>query len=172
LEVPEMKRTRPLLVILLAISLFYPSILPTSLGQERAEGTLRDLGFMSGCWEGIFRAERGSGVIEEFFTSPSDNLMLGTTRYILEGRTVMWEFSKIEESDGGVLLTPFPRGRPSEHGFRMTSLDDGEVLFEAPEHDFPKRIGYRREGDRLIAHVDDGSNELVDEWEMTPAPCD
>jgi hypothetical protein len=98
--------------------------------------------------------------------------MLGTTRYILEGRTVMWEFSKVEESEGEVVLTPFPRGQPSEHGFRMTSVGEEDVLFEAPEHDFPKRISYRRDDERLIARIDDGTDEMVDKWEMKPAPCD
>ena len=82
------------------------------------------------------------------------------------------EFSKVEESEGEVVLTPFPRGQPSEHGFRMTSVGEEDVLFEAPEHDFPKRISYRRDDERLIARIDDGTDEMVDKWEMKPAPCD
>jgi len=167
-----MKTARPAFVILLAAPLLWGPALPSTDGSDRPAGRLAELGFMAGCWEGTFQAERGSGTIEEHYTAPSDNLMLGTTRYILEGRTVMWEFSKLEESDGEVVLTPFPRGERSEHDFKITSSSEYEVLFEAPEHDFPKRISYRRDDESLIARIDDGTDGLVDEWEMKPAPCD
>lgn len=166
-----MKMARPAFVVLLAVPVFWISGLSGSRAIGDPGGTLDRLSFLSGCWEGTFQAERGSGIIEEHYTSPSDNLILGTTRYILEGRTVMWEFSKIEESDGSVVLTPFPRGQPSEHPFEMTSLEENEVLFEAPEHDFPRRIVYRRDDEMLTARIDDGTDRLVDEWEMRPAPC-
>jgi hypothetical protein len=166
-----MKTARPAFVFLLVAPFLWGPAPPNTEALDDPGGTLGQLGFMTGCWEGTFQAERGSGIIEEYYTSPSDNLMLGTTRYILEGRTVMWEFSKLEESEGEVVLTPFPRGRPSEHDFRMTSLGEEEVLFEAPEHDFPRRISYRRDSDRLVARIDDGTDEVVDEWEMKPASC-
>lgn len=181
-----MKSTRSSFVILLAAPLLAPSLwslgpLPDAIEPPRApqaeeseqeEAALARLDFMTGCWEGSFQAERGSGIVEERYTSPTENLMLGTTRYLLEGRTVMWEFSKLEASDGAIVLTPFPRGVPSEHAFAMTELGDGEVVFEAPEHDFPKRILYRRDGERLIARIDDGTDEMVSEWEMEPVRCD
>lgn len=166
-----MKTARPAFVVLLVAPFWGPAS-PNTEGSGDPGDTLGQLDFMTGCWEGTFQAERGSGTIEEHYTSPSDNLMLGTTRYILEGRTVMWEFSKLEESDGEVVLTPFPRGERSEHDFRMTSVSENEALFEAPEHDFPKRIRYRRDDESLIARIDDGTDGLVDEWEMEPAPCD
>lgn len=166
-----MKKTGLAFITLLAASLLWQPIAPAVDGSERPTGVLTQLGFMSGCWEGTFQAEKGTGTIEEHYTSPSDNLMLGTTRYILEGRTVMWEFSKLEESDGEVVLTPFPRGQRSEHDFRMTSLDGTRVLFEAPEHDFPRRISYRRDDGKLIARIDDGTDGMMDEWEMVPASC-
>ena len=167
-----MKSARPASVVLLVAPFLWAPAPPSTEGSDNRGGTLGQLDFMTGCWEGTFQAEQGSGIIEEHYTSPSDNLMLGTTRYILEGRTVMWEFSKVEESEGEVVLTPFPRGQPSEHAFRMTSVGEEEVLFEAPDHDFPKRISYRRDDQRLIARIDDGTDETVDRWEMKPAPCD
>ena len=167
-----MKTARPALLILLAAPLLWGASLPSTDGSYRPVGLLAGLDFMAGCWQGTFETERGSGTIEEHYTSPSDNLMLGTTRYIVEGRTVMWEFSKLEESDGEVVLTPFPRGQRSEHDFKLTSVSENGVLFEAPEHDFPKRISYRRDDESLIARIDDGTDGLVDEWAMEPAPCD
>ena len=132
---------------------------------------LEDLAFLSGCWRGTYAG--GAGVIEEFYTSPSKNLMLGTTRYLRDGRAAQYEFTRIEKTDAGIVMTPYPGGKPSEHGFRLTSLRDGEAIFEAPEHDFPKRIIYRRNADGTrTARIDGGAaSPKAQEWRMSAAAC-
>ena len=135
---------------------------------------LVDLSFMAGCWEGNFSSSGASGTIEEHYTAPTDNVMLGTTRYIVDGKTTMFEFTKIERDSAGVVLTPYPRGRPSEHGFRLTQSGEEEAVFEAPGHDFPKRIIYKKFGAWLVARIDDGNDESdgkAQEWTMEAAPC-
>ncbi len=144
---------------------------PQAQAPEAGAGTLAPVAFMSGCWAGSFDSESETGTIEEHYTTPSDNLMLGTTRYLLGGRTVMYEFSRLEAVDGEIVLTPFPRGKASEHDFRLTRSADGEAVFEAPEHDFPKRIIYRKDGGDLVARVDNGTDEAASEWSMRPAAC-
>jgi hypothetical protein len=138
-----------------------------AIGSGQGQG-IQDLAFMSGCWEGSFQSRNGgTGVIEEQYTTPSDNVMLGTTRYLLDGRAVMFELATILRGDSGVVLTPYPRGRASEHGFRLTSADGASAMFEAPEHDFPKRISYRLQGDTLVARIDDGSDTgQAQTWRM------
>lgn len=166
--------TLPLATLILATPLLVASASPggwASPEGRSASAGLADFAFMAGCWEGTFQAERGSGIIEEHYTSPSENLMLGTTRYLLEGRTVMFEFAKLEAADGGIVLTPYPRGQPSEHGFKLTQVAEGDATFEAPEHDFPKRIRYRRDGETLVARIDDGAGGVESEWRMEAAPC-
>ncbi len=132
---------------------------------------LADLSFMAGCWEGSFSSSGAGGTIEEHYTAPTDNVMLGTTRYIVDGITTMFEFTKIERDSAGVVLTPYPRGRPSEHGFRLTRSGAEEAVFEAPGHDFPKRIIYRKLGEWLVARIDDGSDGKAQEWTMEAASC-
>ncbi|HSR43478.1 MAG TPA: DUF6265 family protein [Longimicrobiales bacterium] len=135
--------------------------------------TLEEVGFLAGCWEGSFRARDGRpGIIEERYTPPSENLVLGTTRYLVDGRAVQFELTTIRRVDGEVLLLPYPGGTPSEHAFRLTDSGPGRALFEAPEHDFPKRIRYERGGTTLRARVDGGEGSpSVQEWEMRAAPC-
>lgn len=135
---------------------------------------LADLAFMAGCWEGEFRARDGrQGVIEEHYTAPSDNVMLGTTRYLLDGRATQFELTSIRLGDEGVVLLPYPGGRASPDGFTLTRATGGVAVFEAPEHDFPKRIIYRTDGpDRLSARVDDGTDEGQGmEWRLARAAC-
>jgi hypothetical protein len=138
---------------------------------------MADLGFMSGCWNGSFQARDGEGVIEEHYTSPSENLILGTTRYLLDGRAVQFELTTLRTGEDGVItMLPYPGGSPSPDGFQLTRvIRTGEALeavFEAPEHDFPKRVIYRREGDRLVARIDGGEgSDQAQTWEMRPVGC-
>jgi hypothetical protein len=151
----------PTLAITLAL------LVSASPGQAQ---TLGDLAFMSGCWEGPL--SRG-GTIEEFYSAPTDNLIVGTTRYVRDGQTVMFEFTQITTDDEGILLLPYPRGSASEHPFRLTALDDSLAVFEAPEHDFPKRISYIVVSpDAHIARIDDGTDGgKSQEWRLSRVAC-
>ena len=135
-----------------------------------ATGPLDGLAFMAGCWRGDFD---GGAALEEYYTAPSANLILGVSRFMRGGRAVQHEFSRITADSTGVVLLPFPGGRPSEHGFRLTAAAAGSALFEAPEHDFPRRIRYSRGADgSLTARIDGGEgDERVQEWRMHPVGC-
>lgn len=156
----------------LAVGLgLFVAALPVLGETEERDFTLEGLGFLAGCWSGPFG--RDSGMIEEFYTSPSANLILGTTRYLREGTAVQYEFTRIESAESGVLMTPYPGGEPSKDAFRLTSLQDGVAVFEAPEHDYPKRIIYRanRDGTRT-ARIDGGiADREGQEWELEPIEC-
>lgn len=133
-------------------------------------GRLDALAFMAGCWRGDFG---GGAALEEFYTMPSDNLIVGVSRFLRAGRTHQYEFSRISADSSGVVLLPFPGGRPSEHGFSLTHVDGTSALFEAPEHDFPKRIRYSLDADGMLtARIDGGAGDTrVQEWRMSRAQC-
>lgn len=139
-------------------------------GAVSGPPTLAGLAFMTGCWRGDF----GNGeAIEEVYSSPSDNIMLGLSRFFRGTRVVQHEFSRLTADSAGVTLWPFPDGRPSEHGFRLTTLEPGRAVFEAPEHDFPKRILYwRNEDGSNTARIDAGvGRPRAQEWRMRPVAC-
>jgi hypothetical protein len=146
---------------------------PRAGASPAKEVGIEDLRFMSGCWRGTFASSERSGTIEEHYTDPASNLMLGTTRYLVEGAAVEFEFTQIRRVGDGVELLPYPGGVASEHAFRLTSAGQQSAVFEAPEHDYPKRILYRREPDgALAARIDGGADDPGgSEWRMTAAPC-
>ena len=150
-----------------ALFLLFALLVLASPSQSQS---LDDLAFLSGCWEGPL--SRG-GAIEEFYSAPSDNLIVGTTRYLRDGHTVMFEFSSIVHDSSGIVLWPYPRGHKSADGFRLTSVDGHGAVFEAPEHDFPKRISYIIESpDVRIARIDDGiDGGQSTEWRLTRVSC-
>lgn len=119
-----------------------PGIPPTPPPPVGSSWTLGELAFMGGCWEGL----RGETLLEERFTPPRGGMMVGTSRYLRNGRVVSWEFSRLVESGGGVVLVPYPSGTPSAAGFRLVERAGSAAVFENPDHDFPTRIAYRRTG--------------------------
>jgi hypothetical protein len=125
---------------------------------------------LAGCWRGVFID--GRTVIEERWTPPEAGLMLSTTRYFRDGRAVDFEFGLVRADSAGVLFLPHPRGRASEHAFRLTDSRPGHWTFEAPEHDYPRRILYRLEGTELEARIDAGADDPEPRrWRLEAVPC-
>ncbi len=148
----------------LALSIFVA--LPTT-AQQGEIPQLSRLAFMTGCWNG----EAGTGTtIEEHYTTPTENVMLGTTRYVSGGRTVSFELTTIRRDSTGVYLTPYPNGEASDV-FRLTRIEDRTVVFENPEHDFPQRITYQQTAeDALGARVENPGGRFL-EWQMVRVRC-
>ena len=132
--------------------------------------TTADLAFMAGCWRG---PSGGGAAIEEYYTAPAENLMLGVSRYTKGGRVTDYEFSTIAREGTEIVLTPRPSGQQPAP-FRLTRLDSNGAVWENPEHDFPTLIAYRRgSADSLIARIEgpgrDGKRSI--EWRMGRATC-
>src|SRR5260221_8026027 len=92
--------------------------------------------------------------------------MFATGRTLAHGKTVFFEFLRIEERPDGVFYVAQPRGKPPTD-FRLVRFEKGTAVFENPEHDFPKRIIYTRTGeDTLLASVegDASSKEKAEEF--------
>jgi hypothetical protein len=55
----------------------------------------------------------------------------------------------------------------------LVALTSGEAVFTAPEHDYPKRIIYRTNGDAgRTARIDGGTDDPNPrEWVLTRVPC-
>ena len=112
-------------------------------------------------------------MIEEYYTAPSANVMLGVTRYLRGDRVTAFEFTSIVRNDSAIVVTPRPEGqRPAP--FRVTRLAKDSAVWENPEHDFPRLIAYRRmPGDSLVARIEGPGPDGVraQEWRMARARC-
>ena len=129
-----------------------------------------DLGFMAGCWRGVTRS---GTTIEEFYTRPSSNLIVGVTRYVRDGRAVDFEFTRIDQTDSGAVITPHPKGVRSV-SFAPTVVEARRAVWENATHDFPQRIAYARvAADTLVARIEGRtpSGERTLEWRMARASC-
>ncbi len=113
------------------------------------------LAWLAGCWE----QQRGETLTQEQWMTPKGGTMMGVNRTVARGKTVAYEFLRIEERSGGRLfLIAKPSGQP-EAEFMQTELSDSSVTFSNPTHDFPQRIRYRHDADGSIVGRIEGESD-------------
>lgn len=111
------------------------------------------LGWLEGHWrtEGPQPAN-ALRFTEEQWTSPLAGAMFGVGRTIRAGRTASFEYMRIVEEGGRLVFVGQPEGAA---GGRFPAISAGprEIVFANPAHDYPQRIRYAREGDRITATI-------------------
>jgi len=111
-----------------------------------AEG-LEAVDWLAGVWVSE------DGRVEEHWMAPSLGVMVGMNRDTSRGKA-FFEYLRIEAREDGIYYVASPRGK-GETAFRLTDQDDQRLVFENPDHDFPKKIVYElRAPDTLCAGVE------------------
>jgi len=140
-----------LLVISFAICLFSVA----SHAQTPATRSLSELAWMSGNWQS---ASGGRAQVEEHWTTPGGATMMGMSRTVAGDKTVEFEYLRLEQRADGIYYVAHPKASCPGTDFKLTSATATEAVFENPQHDFPKRIIYRKSGDdTLTASIDGGA---------------
>ncbi len=124
------------------------------MGTE-PRGDLAELVWLTGSWVMV----DGDGVSEEHWTRPGGGTMLGLNRTIVRGRTVAWEFLRIESTPQGIVYLASPRGRDPATPFGLIDSGARRATFENPDHDFPQRIIYERRGNELRVRIEGVVND-------------
>src|ERR1041384_6129710 len=116
--------------------------------------TLADISWISGDWQ---TAPGGRAQIEEHWTQAAGATMMGMSRTVVGEKTVEFEYLRIEQRADGIYYVAHPKARCPGTDFKLTRASATEAVFENPQHDFPKRIIYRKGADdSLTASVDGG----------------
>jgi hypothetical protein len=90
--------------------------------------------------------------VEEHWTTGTGGMMIGMGKTVAKGKAT-FEFFRIAAKDGTLLYLAMPQARP-ETAFRLKTSEDSRVVFENLAHDFPQRIIYWRDGERLCARIE------------------
>lgn len=106
-----------------------------------------DLSWISGCWVApdesaleVWTEEEG-GDFSAFGVAVSDN------------KVAFYEVLSIRQGNDGVFVyTATPAGQ-SPTSFLATEWSDKSIAFTNPDHDYPQRISYKRQGNRLLATI-------------------
>jgi hypothetical protein len=131
---------------------FFTLLLTTHASTQTP--TLTDIAWISGDWQ---TASGGRRQIEEHWTQVAGGSMMGVSRTVAGDKTVEFEYLRIEQRADGIFYVAHPKARCPGTDFKLTKASANEAVFENPQHDFPKRIIYRKgEDDSLTANIDGG----------------
>jgi hypothetical protein len=97
--------------------------------------------------------------------------MFGIARTVRDGATTIFEYMRIVEEERGLVFIAQPNGAPPAR-FPLVSQARNEIVFANPEHDYPQRIVYRREGNVLSGTVSlaDGSRPMSWTYQLEMRP--
>jgi hypothetical protein len=135
--------------------------------NQPPKAALTDLAWMAGSWAGTSRGVE----MEEHWTAPKGNSMIGIHRDVAKGRTVLFEFQRIEQQGEQVVYLASPGGRSPATPFPLKEVSATRVVFENPAHDFPQRIIYWKDGNDLLARIEGTMNGKPgsQEWRWSPS---
>lgn len=112
-------------------------------------GPLAKLVWLSGSWSSI----EDNKLSEKHWTTPSSNLMLGMNRTVVSGVTKHHEQLRIEATSDGIFYVANP-ARQATTSFKLVDIGESFAVFENPQHDYPKRITYRRTNLTLTVRIE------------------
>jgi Domain of unknown function (DUF6265) len=136
------------------VTLFLLLCPASSLPRTPATATIADLAWMAGSWQ---TDKSGRMVSDEHWAQPAGGIMIGMSRTIAGDKLASFESLRIEQRGEEIFYVASVKGRCPATDFKLTKLTGQEVVFENPEHDFPKRIIYRKKSaTEMIASIDAG----------------
>jgi ketosteroid isomerase-like protein len=123
-------------------------------------------GWLAGHW----CADNYGKTVEELWLPPHGGVMVGLGRTRSPERTTGFEYFRIADLDSIQSFIAQPGGQPPV-SFGRTAGGENWIRFENPDHDFPQRIEYRREGQVLHAEVSgpgENGNDAVIGFDYRP----
>lgn len=135
-------RTRVAVVSALLLTL----VVALTAWQTPEHPGIEKLAWLSGSWQ----VQGGKMTVEEHWTRPSAGTMIGMARTIAGEKTVFFEYLRIETRPDGIFYVAHPKARHPGTDFKLVRMNESEVVFENPQHDFPKRVIYRKNADGSV----------------------
>ena len=134
--------------------------------------TVDKLAWLAGCWN-VDGAEPGSG---EQWSTAAGGTLLGTSRTVKGSKTTAFEFVQIRLTEPGQLAYIVqPSGEPPVIFNLLRQDKPNEFIFANLDNDFPSRITYRRDSERIlhasITGTLKGKLSTID-FPMTRARCE
>jgi hypothetical protein len=134
---------------------------------QSAPATIDDLSWMAGYWLSC----DGGREVSETWSDPRGGLMAGVTVTVGRSGQGSLEFTRIWPVGDGLAFLAQPSGVPATV-FPLIEATANRAVFENPDHDFPQRIVYAREGDTLTGRIEgtaDGQARSM-AWTYRAAP--
>jgi hypothetical protein len=129
---------------------FLLPLVPLAGPASPSAGTPKSLDWLTGCWEN----RKGNRLIEERWMPAKGGIMLEAGRTTRGDSLVEYEFVILHLAGATLAYEAHPSGQAAET-FPQKSVTDSSFEVEDLAHDFPQRVGYRRQGnDSLLAWIE------------------
>lgn len=128
-----------------------------------------DLSWLAGYWLSCDNNRE----VSETWSDIRGGVMVGYAFTLRKGKP-SWEQNRMAaaSSGEGVSFYAHPSGQvPAEFRYMPSKSRAQYAVFENPAHDFPQRVIYSRDGDRLTGRIEgviDGKSQAAD-WHFTAA---
>lgn len=142
---------------------------PAGVRKTTRSRSLSELQWLVGCWE---RA-RPNGRLVERWSEPADGIMTGVSTSVRDTTRRVTERLRLFYRGDTLIYEASPARQPMNE-FRATMVSADEIVWEDPEHDFPRKITYRRVGpDSLFARVegDRAGRQPPIDYPFKRSPC-
>jgi hypothetical protein len=127
-----------------------------AIGQKNPVTSIAGLDGMAGCWERKDAAKKL--LVSEQWMKPAGTSIFGMGRTVKNGKTVDYEFMRIEQRDDGIYFVAQPKANAEETAFKLIRSTLNEVVFENKEHDFPQRVIYKLQGTKMTGRIEGNNN--------------
>ncbi|APV52278.1 hypothetical protein BWI17_04155 [Betaproteobacteria bacterium GR16-43] len=133
----------------------------STVATAQSPSRVAALEWMTGTWV----HETPEGRTTETWLGPGNGLMVAANLATWKSGRKFFEFLRIGDTPDGFSYYASPGGKPVTE-FKLKTLGDRKVVFENPQHDFPQRILYWRDGEALVARIEGtaGGKEKGEEW--------
>jgi hypothetical protein len=148
--------TLPALLVFLALA-----VPAAPAPGESPKADISSLAWLAGAWGG----DDTGTFNEETWIAPKAGSMLAVHRDVKNGKTVGFEFLRIEEQEGSLVYVASPDGK-TPTPFRLVESGPTRAVFENPALEFPRRVLYFRDGETLHARIEGarGGKPAAKEW--------
>jgi hypothetical protein len=140
---------------------------PLNAAETAGQRQLDQLAWMAGTWRDD---SRPGWTTEEMWLAPRRGTLLGLSREVFDQRTREFEYMRVAvDHDGGLGFYASLNGNEAVR-FDVTEASATQLVVTNPAHDYPQRIVYQRQGNRLTATISlmDGSRARSWTYALVP----
>lgn len=148
-------KNRKLLIFLLPVLLIFSS----AAGQENNKQKFEKLEWLIGKWTRINSKPGQSGY--ETWTKVSDLKLEGKGITMKGQQAIFVEHMELSIKDNDIFYIVTVTGEKQPTYFKLTALTKDSFTCENPQHDFPKKITYQRNGEHVKATIS-GNGQSID----------
>ena len=140
--------------VVLAAALGSSLAAPATTSQSQG---IDDFGWLVGTWMRTF----SRGTVHETWRRLGDSMLEGGS-YVIDTTTDTKrqdEWILLANMDGTLYYIAKPKQNPEPTAFKLVAVDADSATFENPNHDFPQRIIYTRQGESAMTVTIEGPGD-------------